>query len=85
MAEKRTMKTPKPGQLAIIYFVLAFILLATSILTWSNTLGNGNAEKDARKFEKVLHKKERFLREEFRQLEILFTNHHTTQSCNDWV
>ncbi len=52
---------------------LAFIFLVAGIMSGNRYRNEGYNQKDARKFERVLHKKERLLKDEFQELEELFT------------
>jgi len=56
----------------ILLLGMALIFLVTGIISGNRYRDEGSNQKDARKFEKVLHKKERLLKDEFRELEALF-------------
>ncbi|MCK5137374.1 MAG: hypothetical protein KAR19_16440 [Bacteroidales bacterium] len=62
-----------------ILFGAAVIFLVVGIISGSRNLGDSYIHKDAGKFEKVLHKKERFLKDEFQQLEELFFDRSPTE------
>jgi len=58
----------------IIMLVLAFCFLLAGIMSGKRYQDEGYSHKDARKFEKALHRKERLLKDEFRALEKLFAD-----------
>lgn len=65
---------PEKGrQRRIVLFAAALFFLVVAIFLGSLYHTEGYRGKDVRNFEKVLHRKERVLKEEFRQLEDLFT------------
>ena len=63
----------------LLLFGTAAIFLLVGIMAGGRVTDHSYTSKDARKFEKTLHKKERFLRNEFRHLEELFSDHTPTE------
>jgi two-component system nitrogen regulation sensor histidine kinase NtrY len=63
----------------LILFLGAFIFLLIGIISASLFREGKYTQKDARKLEEVLHKKEAFLKDEFSQLEALFSERNPTR------
>jgi two-component system nitrogen regulation sensor histidine kinase NtrY len=57
-----------------LLFLAALVFLVTGMISGSLFRDQGYTHLDTRKFERVLHKKEHLLREEFAQLEVEFAN-----------
>ena len=62
-----------------LVFLLALVSLVGGILAGSIRVERDYAERDTRRFEKVLHHKESLLMEEFEELESQFTRDHPMQ------
>lgn len=74
---------PKSKTSRGIYLIAAAMLFLIIGIIFSTLFRNESySQKDARKFERVLHKKERFLKEEFRMLEPLFAERSSMEVLN---
>ena len=73
--EEKMLAKPVRERPGGIYFIMAALLfLVVGIIAGNRFRSEAYSHKDARKFEKTLHEKERLLKDELRQLETLFAN-----------
>lgn len=72
MKEKKHTRSLAARSRGMALLIGALSFLVVGILSGKRFRDEGYNQKDARKFEKVLHKKERLLKDEFRELELLF-------------
>ncbi|MCK4990405.1 MAG: hypothetical protein KAS29_07970, partial [Bacteroidales bacterium] len=73
--EEKMLAKPVRERPGGIYFIMAALLfLLVGIIAGNRFRSEAYSHKDARKFEKTLHEKERLLKDELRQLETLFAN-----------
>jgi len=63
---------------SFILLLAAFVFLVVGIISATLMREGSYSQKDTRKFERALHKKERLLKEEFRELEQLLKNDSPT-------
>ncbi len=66
-----------------ILLLTAAVFMVVGIISATLFREAGYSQKDARSFEAILHKKERLLKEEFRELETLLLKDHST-GVPDW-
>lgn len=80
MNGKKMNRNSTRGKFRILaLFLIAFLFLLTGIGTGRLDQREGQTRGEARRFEKVLHRKERFLKDEFLQLETLFADDTPTE------
>ncbi len=79
MEDSHQNKTVKRGPAGIFFIGAAVFFMVVGILAGNRFRLEAISHKDARKFEEALHKKERVLKGELEQLEILFADGSPTE------